>query len=549
MTKLSGESWLALVTGRGRKKAAAEREKTATIGVLTFEMASLMSKAVHLWHSLADEQIAKLRDEVLRLEGVRKLVSDDDDFLLGLALAEIMETVDALSRSVGRLGKRCADPVLQRFENVFADLIKNESDLYGLQYAGKKMERKVKKMERFIRAGAKLYQELEVLAEMEQVLRRMQGNPATRRQGISLVDFKQKVVCERQAVKCLREISVWNRTFDYIVRLLARSLFTIVARIKLVFGFHQKNADTHPKSMTQHLSRSYSVSGLLHSPVHPSDGGGRINRFASGPILIASMKSGPISLNHRVSGVRRRGTKWPVSRQPFKGCVAGGDSSSVLQSCVPIDSSSSGIHNASSSLKEEDHRDPQESIFSANVTLGIFKSRRKLLNAPPSTLAAAALALHYANVIIVIEKLATFPHLISDDARDDLYNMLPWSIRKALRMRLKSYAKNLASPVYDPDLAEEWTEAMTRILEWLAPLAHNMIKWQSDRNFEQQNLVSSTNLLLLQTLYYANQAKTEAVITELLVGLNYLWRFEKELNAKAMHQCVSSRNSDDYSQT
>lgn len=75
-------------------------------------------------------------------------------------------------------------------------------------------------------------------------------------------------------------------------------------------------------------------------------------------------------------------------------------------------------------------------------------------------------------------------------------------------------------------------------MEWLGPLAHNMIRWQSDRSFEQQSMVPKpTSVLLLQTLYFANQAKTEAAITELLVGLNYIWRFEREMNAKALLEC------------
>ncbi|KAJ0465494.1 hypothetical protein HanHA300_Chr14g0538811 [Helianthus annuus] len=168
-----------------------------------------------------------------------------------------------------------------------------------------------------------------------------------------------------------------------------------------------------------------------------------------------------------------------------------------------------------------------------------ISSKQKKFNAPPETLGAAALALHYANVIIVLEKLVASPHLIGHDARDDLYNMLPKNVRSALRTRLKPYAKSLASSEYDTGLAEEWSEAISGTLEWLSPLAHNMIRWQSERSFEHQNLLSKTNVLLVQTLHYANQEKTEATITELLVGLNYIWRFGREVNAKAMLECES----------
>lgn len=173
--------------------------------------------------------------------------------------------------------------------------------------------------------------------------------------------------------------------------------------------------------------------------------------------------------------------------------------------------------------------------------------RFRLLNLPSSTLGAAALTLRYANVILVIEKLAASPHLIGPDARDDLYNALTAAIKAELRARLKLYAKSLASCVCNPALAAEWRAAVTRILEWVAPLAHNMVRWQAERGFEQQGLVSTSGVLLLQTLYYADQKKTEEAITELLVGLNYLWRYEQELGAKAMMECASSRNFDNKS--
>ncbi|KAF6146798.1 hypothetical protein GIB67_007512 [Kingdonia uniflora] len=539
-----------------------EPEKS-NIGVLTFEVASLMSKVVHLWQCLSDNQVVRLREEIMNSEGVRKLVSDDDDFLVELACAEIVENLGLLARSVARLGKKCNDPVLQQFENVFDDLIQNNADLYGLQYALKKMERKVKKMSRFVAVSVNLYQELEVLAELEQTLRRMQviNNPTR----TSLLDFKQKVLWQRQEVKNLREISLWSRTYDYTVHLLARSLFTIFGRITHVFGIHQMTSimginDSRDLN-SDNLRRSHS----MQSSVHPSER--TLSRFSSGPLGRTTMKSGPISRTITKSGPIS-GTKVMNKRQPrtpehstsraqhphskikrfapvgpFKGCMMSGEDSPVLHSFAPVSNGtprSNGVY--SGVLRRA--KDSNVDILHSNLPL--ISSKRKILKTPPSTLGASALALHYANIIIVIEKLVASPHLIGPDARDDLYNMLPTSLRAALRARLKSYAKNLASSVYDTDLAAEWTEALTRILEWLMPLAQNMLRWQSERNFEQQNLVSRTNVLLVQTLYFADQAKIEAAMTELLVGLNYLWRFGRDLSAKALLECRSSRVFDDY---
>ncbi|XP_010243430.1 PREDICTED: uncharacterized protein LOC104587487 [Nelumbo nucifera] len=555
------ESWFSSLW-RTSRKTASEPQK-AVIGVLTFEVASLMSKVVHLWQCLSDKHIVGLRDEIMNSVGVRKLVSDDDEYLVELVCVEIVHNLGFLARSVARLGKKCTDPVLQRFENVFDDLVKNDADIYGWEFTLKKMERKVKKMEKFIALGSNLYQELEVLAELEQTLRRMQASEEPNK--LNLLEFQQKVGWQRQEVKTLREISLWNRTYDYTVRLLARSLFTIYGRIKCVFDINQTVAVdgiNRPKlGNTDSLSRSHSIAALLQSSVHPSE----INkaRFASGPLHKLITKSGPIyginksnnrqqqavdhssNLNHKITHQKTRRLA-PVG--PFKGCMMAGNVSPVVQSCRPVNSGylrSNGVHSGLLTRTNATDGELPSHGNTLHCYLTLFSSKHSSLNAPPSTLGASALALHYANIVIVIEKLVASPHLIGPDARDDLYNMLPTCIRAALRSRLKSYAKSLAS-FCDGVLAEEWKDALARILEWLAPLAHNMIRWQSERNFEQQHLVSRANVLLVQTLYFANQAKTEAAITELLVGLNYIWRYGRELNAKALLECASSRTFDDY---
>ncbi|KAI3989665.1 hypothetical protein MKX01_036274 [Papaver californicum] len=545
-------------------KTSGKEPEKLVIGVLTFEVASLMSKVAQLWHSLNDKQVVRLREDLMNSAGVRKLISDDDEYLVQLACTEIIENLGFLARSVARLGKKCGEPIWQRLDNVFDDLVKNDVGNFEWEFTWKKMDRKVKKMGRFIALSSNLYQELEVLTELEQSLRRMRNSDDPN--AGTVLEFQHKVVWQRQEVKNLREMSLWNKTYDYVVRLLARSLFTIFGRIKHVFGIHQTTAigGTYDlgAAKTNPLSRSHSVS------VYPSEN--NLTRFSSGPLGRSVTKSGPLSRPITKSGPisstyitnmqRRMGdhssnlrgkhlrskTKRLPPVGPFKGCMMGGDDTPVLQSCTPIINGSpvpsgarSGILNGTSAEPA-----PRSNTIHSNLIFFNFKCRR--LNPSPSTLGGSALALHYANVIIIIEKLVASPHLIGPDARDDLYYMLPTSIRAALRARLKSYVKSLASSIYDTDLAHEWSEALSRILDWLGPLAHNMIRWQSERTFEQQHMVSRTNVLLVQTLYFADLEKTEGAITELLVGLNYLWRLGRELDAKALIECASTGAYDDY---
>lgn len=594
------ESWFRSLW-RTSKKHEASSEK-AIIGVLAFEIASMMSKLVHLWQSLSDKQIVRLREEIMNSVGIRKLVSDDDEFIVNLICAELVENLRHVLRSVARLAEKCNETSLKSFELVFDDFVKTGADPYGWEYSWKKMERKVKKMERFILMNANLYQEMEMLSELIQTQRRMNCSDGDS-DSVNLVELQKKVAWKKQEVKNLQELSLWKRTYDYTVRLLVRSLVTIFGRIKYVFGTAQmadveEDMDSRVTNL-DYINRSQSVSALMLSSVHPSQNSRA--RFASGPLGNSTTKSGPIlkmdntsnfysgplksstrksgpisgmteSVNFysgplgkpttksgRISGTSKFSKKlWRTPHHssdlhdkkpplkpnrmtqvgPFKGCMMVGNSSPVNNFLVNPNDAQSGILDGA-----------KDTVVANGCTFhsqSIFSSKQKLLNAPPNTLGAAALALHYANVVIVIEKLVVSPHLIGHDARDDLYNMLPAKVRADLRAKLKPYTKSLASSMYDAALAGEWSEAMAGILEWLAPLAHSMIRWQSERSFEQQSLVSKTNVLLVQTLYFANQEKTEAIITELLVGLNYIWRFGRELNAKALLECASSKIFDEY---
>ncbi|GMY17451.1 protein PSK SIMULATOR 1 [Fagus crenata] len=429
--------------------------KKSNVAVLAFEIAGLMSKLLHLWQSLSDKNITFIHNDSLSLEGVQKIVSNDQAFLINLACAEFAENLRLLAKSVSRITKKCEDQNLRCFDHLFNEFVNSGRDPHNWVLSLKEMEAKIKKMDRYVTVTATLYKEMDELSVLENGLCKSlkckdnNNNESSIKLEQKIYELQQKIFWQRQEVKYLKDRSLWNRSFDTVTLMLARSIFTVSARIKLVFGISHCST---PSS----LSRSLSASATVH-PSHQNP------TFVSGPLK---------------------------------------------------------------SSKLEEKKDLGD---------GFFESNSKLLKPPSTTLGASALALHYANLIIVIEKMIKSPQLVGVDARDDLYAMLPSSIRSLLRARLKGVGFSASDPV----LAGEWREALGRILGWLSPLAHNMIKWQSERSFEQQNLVPKTNVLLLQTLYFANKEKTEAAITELLVGLNYIWRFEREMTAKALFECAN----------
>ncbi|XP_030502013.2 protein PSK SIMULATOR 3 [Cannabis sativa] len=461
-------------------KSSPAMKKSSNVGVLAFEIAGLMSKLIHLWQLLSDKNMIRLRNDSISLDGVRKIISNDEAFLLALACAEIVENIRLLAKSVARISKRCDDVNHWNFDQCFRDFADSGRDPHGWVLSSKDMEAKNKKMDRYVTVTAALYREIDELSVMEGGLRKlalqMSQNDAVSMSNSSIsskleekiTDLQQKILWQRQEVKYLKERSLWSRSFDTVTSVLVRSIFTILARTKLVFGL---GAHYPPCSLPRSLSAS--------ATVHPSD-------------------------HHQ--------------------------SPSNLDTCS---------HFVSGPLMKRDDDDEPNNKKISTVNTGFFESNSKLLKPPPSTtLGAAGLALHYANLIIVMEKMIKSPQLVGVDARDDLYSMLPNSVRSSLRSRLRGVGFSASDPV----LAGEWREALGRILAWLSPLAHNMIKWQNERSFEQQNLVPKTNVLLLQTLFFANKEKTEAAITELLVGLNYIWRFEREMTAKALFECHINNN-------
>jgi hypothetical protein len=568
---------LLLETLTKKKQNQKRSENKETIGILSFEVANVMSKIVHLHKSLSESEISKLKNEILNTEGVKNLVSSDEGYLLELAMVEKLEELNRVASVVSRLGKKCSEPALQGFEHVYSDIVGGVIDVKELGFLVKHMEGMVRKMDRYVNVTMNLYSELEVLNELEQAVKKFQNNQHVE----SRKAFEQKLLWQRQDVRHLKDVSLWNQTFDKVVELLARTVCTIYARISMIFGETASRKDSLGSPVMQ--NECGFVSGNLNVQMNSE----RLKRNSS--------KRNGIHLGStaRMPALERRGTANSKTRIDMRsgelaslrpedfGFPCGTSPGRLFMDCLSLSSSVARFDDidegyvtnhedqysyvsssrsgaiASNSMKREhlfrsgilshtqsgvlfsgDLRQAKSDVQSCST----FSPKSRLaFYAPPSTLGGSALALHYANVIIVIEKLLRYPHLVGEEARDDLYQMLPTSLRLSLKTKLKSYVKDLA--IYDAPLAHDWKENLDGMLRWLAPLAHNMMRWQSERNFEQHQIVSRTNVLLLQTLYFADREKTEESICDLLVGLNYICRYEQQQNA--LLDCASSFDFED----
>lgn len=551
------------------KKGNKKQEPKETIGILSFEVANVMSKTVILHKSLVDNEIVKLKGEIFNSDGIKALVSNDEDYLLELALAEKLDELNRVVEVVSRLGRKCSVPALQGFEHVYGDIVRGAIEVREMGFLVKDMEGMIKKMEKYVNSTAKLYGEMEVLGELEQAIKKFQRVQYEE----SRRAFEQKLVCQKQDVRLLKDISLWNQTYDKVVELLARTVCTLYVRICHVFGRPVIRGEFASVSISGAQFRSNGSSAHLKEECGIKSGQIDVTFGNSGPISRALSKT--YSYNH--SGLIEKGLadKKELSLSPQvasrRGDVAlfraenhfacGFGPGRLLLECLSVSSSASKVDDNDDDSVGHDDRNSQVSgccsiasgVKRGNLHQSECYSRslqgivannsksgpknRLMTYTPQSTVGGSALALHYANVVIIIEKLLRYPHLVGEEARDDLYYMLPTSLKLSLKISLKSYIKDLA--IFDAPLAHGWKERLDQILKWLAPMAHNMIRWQSERNFEQQQqIVTRNNVLLLQTLYFADRAKTEAAICELLVGLNYICRYEHQQNA--LLDCASS---------
>ncbi|KAL6841059.1 hypothetical protein ACP4OV_029028 [Aristida adscensionis] len=531
-TSSSSSSKKARPAGNAKGGEAADDGR---VGILSFEVANAMSRAANLYRSLSDAEAARLLGPLcLGSHAVRALVPGDDARLLALALAEKLDALNRVAAVAARLGRRCTLPALMGFDHVYADLLAGRSDAAAAAFAAASPSDAaalVRKLDRLAGATAALYAEVEALTELEQSARKLPTDEARRA-------HEQRTRWRRHDVRRLRDASLWNWSYDKAVLLLARAVCAIYDRIRLVFGDPMLGLDllATPRPESRQCDGSRQLSGPATTNSGPVQA--NFSDAKSGPIARIDMDA-PRAVNFRSNCGASPG-------RMFMECLSLSSSVSWKDgfedefledaSCISTIRSGmlmpfSGEQGASTTTKSG--RIGRKARFGPKSTVTSL--------APPSTIGGSALALHYANVIIIIEKLLRYPHLVGEEARDDLYQMLPSSLKASLRRNLKSYVKNMA--IYDAFLAHDWRETLEKTLAWLAPMAHNMIRWQAERNFEQQQIVLKGSALLLQTLYFADREKTEAVICELLVGLNYICRYEQQQNA--LLDCSSSLDFDD----
>ncbi|KAH0720860.1 hypothetical protein KY290_005878 [Solanum tuberosum] len=324
-------------------------------------------------------------------------------------------------------------------------------------------------MEKLINATSGLYAALENLAELEVSERKMkqwkERKASGQLQKVNLDMFNQKIEQQRKQVRQFRENSLWNQTFDKSVGHMARIVCIIYARICVVFGPY---IPILPSLSLRNMRSSQQKEILKFQP----------ENCLIEPIREQVIsRSGPIPMTSKQTLVRFYSRK------------------SIFFLC-------------------------EDEGFGADK---LAKNNRVFHAAGPLTVGGAGLALRYANVITLVEKYSNPSESVDLNSRENLYQMLPGNLKKTVRSKL---SKNLKCMDEDESLAEGWRDALKQIMEWLAPMAHNTINWQLERNLEKTKFDIKPSVLLLQTLHYSDKEKTEAAIADILVGLSCICKCE-----------------------
>ncbi|TKY45844.1 phosphatidylinositol-3-phosphatase myotubularin-2 [Spatholobus suberectus] len=459
---------MVVATMAWRHKAVPEAN---TLGILAFDAGKTMCRLISLYHSVSDEEITKLRTEVIKSKGVTYLNSQHECFLLNLAAAERLEELDVAAHTVSQLGRKCSDPALAGFDLVYADLKLGLIDLRKMSYNCRNTPKIVSKLEKLVSSTRSLHAAMESMAELEASEKKRQrwktagaANNYNNYPKQNLEYLNEQIAYHGKQVQHYKEVSLWNQTLDKTVGIMAKVVCIVYARICSVFGAYVTNCNCYNGDndsnsnncccLLEHRELYKKNCFLYEEPLHK-----RVTK--SGPIPKANNKTGVIRfLNHD------REVGRPMS----------------------------------------------------NV------SNRVLRLAPPSTVGGAGLAARYAEVVLFAERCLHGPATVGEDAREALYEMLPERMRRKVGAKLKGRWRREEE---GEALAEGWRDAVEELLEWLSPVAHDTVRWQAERLMEKARFETKTTALLLQTLHYSDLEKAEAAIVEVLVGLSCIYWCEK----------------------
>lgn len=180
--------------------------KGTKISILAFEVANTIMKGACLMHSLSESRLHHLKEEVLPSEGVQKLVSKNEDELLGIVARDKREELALFSGEVIRFGNRCKDPQWHNLDRYF---LKQRRDISPHKQLKEDTKSLIQQLTILVQYTAELYHELHALHRFEQDGHKTDAGS----HGILREELKR----QKKLVKKLKKRSLWSRSLEEIM--------------------------------------------------------------------------------------------------------------------------------------------------------------------------------------------------------------------------------------------------------------------------------------------------------------------------------------------
>lgn len=223
---------------KGSPKEESTNNNNHHLGILAFEAARTVSRLLNLYKSLSDFEILRLRKEIFKSIGVMYLNSDDEGYLLKLACTEKIEDLDKAAMVVDRLGWKCSDFMLNGFDMIYSDVKSGSTDLRKFEYGSNKTKKKIRKLKRFLSSTLGLYGSMQSPPGSEIISEKKTNSPVPFKNMINFPAIEwPKITHNNKKQTCdNKKPNLWTQPFEKVVRLMARIVCVIYARICMVFG-------------------------------------------------------------------------------------------------------------------------------------------------------------------------------------------------------------------------------------------------------------------------------------------------------------------------
>uniref|UniRef100_A0A0D9XPN7 DUF3475 domain-containing protein n=1 Tax=Leersia perrieri TaxID=77586 RepID=A0A0D9XPN7_9ORYZ len=208
-------------------------KKGRKINILTFEVANIIAKGSNLMNFLSEDNIRKLKNVVLQNQGIKRLISDDQNQLLALVGDEIRQQFEVFAAGVVRLGNMCMGPKWHNLDKHFSGL---ESGLITQKYSHIKAASKMDHLMKLADQSVVLFHAMRRLQSSEQMYQEAV------RKDMPVQVFQNTVEIEKQIMLDVKKKSLWPKKMERIVKKLVYIVHFLPSEINCVF-YKEREAD------------------------------------------------------------------------------------------------------------------------------------------------------------------------------------------------------------------------------------------------------------------------------------------------------------------